>query len=128
MGITTGLGTTLVATTSSFSAEFVNVSQSGGYDKEPIDTTHFGTTVAETSVPPDLYKGGQYAIEGHFTGDVDPAAHQANQPWTIDFGGSGKTTAFTGYLKDFNVTIPLVGKMTFTATLHVSGAKTNVIV
>jgi hypothetical protein len=127
MAIDLGNGTTLVLASTSLSAEKLNVSGSSNFAVDKIPSTHLGTTTAKTYVPGDLYDGGEFNMEIHWLGDVAPTTHvRIIQTITIDWGGSGKTWAFTGYIDEWTPTASLHEKMTAAVKITVAGAITEV--
>jgi hypothetical protein len=112
--------------TSSFTAEWMNVDGSDNDSREDIDTTYLGTTGGyRTYMPGDLLDGGEFTAVMHWTGAEDPPTDQAAEVITIDWAGSGKTWAFSGYMKNCTPAVPLGDKMTAVATFKIAGAITK---
>lgn len=96
-----------------------------------IDTTHAGTTTARTFLVGDLYDPGELTMDLHFDSDVEPPITSAAATWTVTFpvpATGGNTTAGTfacsGFMTDFELTVPTEDLQTATATVKLSGAYT----
>lgn len=128
MAIKTGFGTTITFGTSAFSFELTDVQGSDNDKREVIDSTHMGTSGGYVTKDPwDLRDGGSINVEGHFTGAQNPPSGAAKETITVDWGGTAKTWAFTGFMRNFVPKAPLRDKMTFSAVLEVAGAITKTV-
>jgi hypothetical protein len=119
-----GTGTTITFGTSSFAFELLEVNESGE-SREAIDCTHMGTSATRAFVPGDLTDGGSITVRGHYTGAQDPPIDAAAETITIDWGGSGLTCAFSGFMTNFAAGAQIEEKMEFTAEIKVAGAITR---
>ena len=119
-------GTTFALGTQGWSADIDNISQSGE-EVDDIQTTHFGTTNGyHTYEAADFKEGGTYTLQGNYTGVHVPSIGAANETMTLDPGGSGKTSAFPGYVKSFARSEAAInGKWRYTMVIKVAGKPTN---
>jgi len=120
-----GTGTATVHTTSGFDGELTSM-QPFSVSRGSVDTTHLGTLLARTFAPTDLYDGGEYTVEGHFNPDTNPPviSQTAAETTTITFN-SGATCAFSAFWTEYTASVALEDKMTFSATLKITGAITE---
>lgn len=120
-----GHGTTVAfGTQTTFTPEVLSVSL-GGITVDDVRTSHMGTTGFHTYIAATLKEGGEVTMEVHFLGSQNPTIGGATETITIDWGGSGDTTAFSGYIKSFSGTANLGGElMTGTLVLKVAGTPT----
>ena len=120
-----GTGTILTFGTTGFSANLLSVG-GPGLERQKIDNTHMGTTVARTSFPSTLYEVGEVDIEFEFNGDDSPPIDQPAEAITIDWAGQGAgfRDQFSGYMTNYNKTSAIGERMTATATLVGTGAIT----
>lgn len=125
MSTNIGTGTTVTFGTSGFSFDLLNVNWDG-IERVVINTSHMGTTDAHTFMPGKLPDNGEIQIEGAFIGNLDPPIDGATETITVDVAGAGAghRWAASAFMRNFSLGIPLEEKMTFTATLKVSGAIT----
>jgi hypothetical protein len=125
-----GTGTTVTFGTSSFSFDLLDVSGSGNDSREAIQTSHMGTTGYHSYIPGDLMDGGEFTVEGHFGAAEQPptgngATGSTGETITFDWGGSGNTWAFTGFMTEFTPGATIEDRMTFSATIKVAGVITK---
>jgi hypothetical protein len=123
-----GTGSTITfATSTGFAMRLRDINWGGG-SRPAIDTTHYGST-ARTKLPGDIVDYGAFEAEFEF----DPAAHataanflltNAEETITINWGGSGNTSAFTGFVSDMSAEAPNEDLMVMRATIVVDGAIT----
>lgn len=125
MATNIGTGTTVTFGTSAFTFDLLSVNWDS-IAREAINTSHMGTTGAHTFMPTDLVDNGEIQIEGAFIGNLDPPIDGAVETITVNVAGAGAghQWAASGFMTNFSLGIPLEEKMTFTATLKVSGAIT----
>ncbi len=126
MAVDLGTGTTLTFGTSSFTIDVMSVDGSGNETREAIRTSHMGTTGTHTYTPSDIMDGGTFTVEGNFDGTQDPPTSGAVETITIDWGGSGYTWAFDGFITEFSPSAPFEDKMSGSFTIQVAGAITKV--
>ena len=119
----TGNGTTITFATSSFAANLLSVGGPGS-SRQSIETSHMGTTVNHTFIPDDLVDNGEVSIELEFDGYDSPPIAELVETVTINWGGTGDTYAFSGFMTNYEPTAPMGDRMTATATLKVTGAIT----
>lgn len=125
-----GTGTTL--TFASFTAELTAINWDG-ITRDIIETSHLSTAVAgagkigsKTFIPGDLVDPGEISIEGHFDPDLTPPMESAAGTATITFplpaGGLTKADwEASAIMSSFSLGVPLEDKMTFSATIKVTG-------
>lgn len=121
-----GTGTT-ISFSSSFFAEVLDIS-GPGFSREPVDTSHMGTTTAKTYMPGDLYDGGELTVEMAFVPATDmtvPIAAVAEEVIITFPDSTTSTLTFDAFMIGFEESIPLEERMTATATLKVTGAVTQ---
>lgn len=123
--ITTGLTITYQ---SGFFAEILNYDDAG-VTREVVETTHMGTTGARTYTPGTLYDPGEISIEILFDPEQDPVTPitAAAETVTVTYADAApaSTMACSGFMTNFAITGPLEDRMTATATLKLSGARTH---
>ena len=118
-----GTGTTITFATGFF-AEILSVDWSG-IEREDIDSTHMGTATARTFEPSDLYDPGELSVTMHHAPATTPPISSAAETITVTFPDSGAATwAASGYMKSYEITSELEGKIEATAVLKFSGAIT----
>lgn len=118
-----GTGTTVTFGTSGFSFSLLDIS-GPGLSRDAVETSYMGTTTAKTFEPADLYDGGEFNVTGAYTGAVSPPITNAAETITIDWSGTGvgyKST-FSGFMTAFEPQAAIDERMTFTATIKVTGA------
>jgi len=122
-----GTGTTITFGTSGYTAALRDISLKG-VKRAVIERTHYGSTEVG-KIPGDIIDNGSYDAEWEF----DPALlaipgnrlHEtARETITINFGGSGNTAAFTGFVSDMSVDMPNEDIMVMKGTIQVDGAVT----
>ena len=123
-----GTGITISFGTSSFSAEFLNVSQSG-ITRVAIPTSHLGTTSRHTFMPGDLVDEGEFTAEFAFNPNNQPPISGAAETITITFpvpsgSSNSATAAFSGFCTGWEWTGSLEEKMTANLTIKISGTVT----
>ena len=122
----TDIGTSATVTfgTSAWSFEMIDLSWSG-MERNFIDSSHLGTTVARTFLLGDLYDPGALTIQGHLDTDAagNPILTNALETVTLTFPNA-KTYSASGGLQSHELGIPLEDKMGVTAVIKFSGAIT----
>ena len=113
------VGITIDFATSAFTAEITDVTPPNP-NRDSIETSHQGTTVAKTFTPADLLDSGEAAFDFHFNPATNPPVDQDPEDITITFP-SGTTWEFEGFMTDYAPDAPLNDKMVGSATLKVSG-------
>lgn len=123
--ITTGLTITYQ---SGFLAEILNYEDSG-VTRESIDTSHMGTTGARTYMPATLYDPGELSVEIAFDPEQDPVTPitAAAESVTVTYADAApaSTMACSGFMTNFTIVGPFEERMTATATLKLTGARTH---
>lgn len=118
------LTTLLFGTQTTFTPEFTNIALNG-LSVEDIRTSHMTTSGYHTYIASALKEGGEVSGDIHFLGSQNPTIGGAVETITIDWGGSGDTTAFSGYIKSFSGTATMGGElMTGTIVLKIAGTPT----
>lgn len=104
--------------------EMIDLSWSG-MERNFIDSSHLGTTVARTFLIGDLYDPGALTIQGHLDTDTagNPIINGAMNTVTLTFPNA-KTYLAQGALQSHEISVPLEDKMTVTAVIKFSGAIT----
>ena len=109
---------------SGFFAEALNVNLSG-WERESIDVTHQGTTVAREFLPSKLYDPGEMEVEMQFVPGTAPPISSAPETITLTFTDTPATTyQMEGFMSAFTVTSELENKYTANSTIKFSGAIT----
>lgn len=119
-----GHGATLTAGTSSWTGDITGLGLSG-VTREAIETTHLGTTVAESFIPSTLYNPGEFTVDVNFDPQTPPPFAGVAETWTITFPTSA-TYAASGFITDFSFG-PAVSKELVSAsfTIKLTGAITK---
>ena len=112
-------GCTVTAGTSSWTSELLDLSFSG-ISRGAIDTSHQGTTSAQTHEPTGLYDPGSMTMSVHFDPTQPLPVGLVPETWTITFPDT-QGWDFSGFCIDYNWTAPHEDKMTAELTIKVSG-------
>lgn len=122
MAANVGTGTTVTFGTSSFTADVISV-QRGGIAREPVETTHMGTTGGREYMVPDLYDPGDVTLEIAWIGSLDPPYDGVAETITINYAGagSGHNWAATGFITNLEMGAEIDQRMTATITIKCSG-------
>lgn len=93
-----------------------------GMERNFIDSSHLGTTVARTFLLGDLYDPGALTIQGHLdtASTGNPILTGAINTVTLTFPNSKNYNA-QGGLQSYEISVPLEDKMTSTAVIKFSG-------
>ncbi len=104
--------------------EMLDLSWSG-IERNFIDSSHLGTTVARTFILGDLYDPGSLTIQGHLdtASSGNPIINGAVNTVTLTFPNS-KTYVAQGGLQSYEIDVPMEDKMLCTAVIKFSGAIT----
>lgn len=113
-----GTGTTITFD-SGFFAEIVDTNLND-MSREPIRSSHFGTTTGHTFIPADLVDFGELEVEIHYDPDLRPPIDDAAATCTITVTG-GATLAGSMFMTNASIAIPFEEKMMMRCTLKVSG-------
>lgn len=116
-----GHGTTISFGTSGFSAPLLAI---GGLsiERDAIDTTTMATTTAKSYMPADLYDGGTLDLTVEYDGSDSPPIAGATETITINWGGSGNTSVFSGFVTGFTPSAATGERMEASMTVKVTGA------
>lgn len=128
MAVDTGHGTTVTWGTSTTLNALKVVSVSvNGYTVEDVNTSHMGTTGTRTYQASDLIEGGDFTIVYQYDPAVDITVGGANETCTIDWGGTGNTSACSAYRKsvDFSADSDSGELMLATVVVKAAGAWTH---
>ena len=118
-----GFGTTITFS-SGFCAEIIS-GDGPDLSREPIDTTHMGTTSGRmTFIPSDLIDGGTLSVEMAYVPATAPPIASAAETVTVTSPDSS-TCAFSGFMTSFSPSIPIDDRMTASTEIKVSGAITR---
>ena len=118
-----GTGTTIAfASTTGFSMNLRDINWAGG-SRPAVPTTHYGST-SVTKLPGDIIDYGTFDAEFEF--DAANLASvsllgTAEETITVDWGGSGNTAAFTGFVTDMSVDAVNEEVMVMRCTIAVDG-------
>ncbi len=112
-------GITLAGTTSSWTSELLDISFSG-ITRGSVDTSHQGTTTAQTFQPTGLYDPGSLTVTVHFDPTKALPVGLVAETWTITFPDT-QAWDFSGFCTDYNWTAPFEDKMTAELTIKVTG-------
>ncbi len=122
-----GTGST-VTFGSSFIVLVTDIKHSG-MERPSIKTSHLGTTTADSFIGGKLYDPGETTVEMEWDADAcSPAAQlsAATTTVTITFPipsgrNAGGTLSGTGFLRSFEIGVPLEDKMTATGIIKWTG-------
>lgn len=127
------IGTGAVITfSSSFFAQITNISWSG-ISRPSIDSSHMGIAAAGAAkfgnrlyIPGDLIDPGELSVDMHFNPITDPPIAGSAETVTVTFGkfgsdSTGTSYAGSGFLTDWEFTVPIEELMTASATIKFSG-------
>lgn len=129
MAVREGYGSTLTAGTSAWTASIISMDWSG-ITREAIDTTHLGSTDAESFIPSELYNPGSLSVTVRYDPRTPPPYDGAAETWTLTFPGTGTgaTYAASGFIEDFTIgTVENKNTVNATISIKMTGAitKTN---
>lgn len=122
----TGLGTTLVFTTSStWAPSYIDITPDG-ITRGDLSTSHLGTTGAMTFTPEELYDAGGFTATFFHSGDDQPPYNSAPETITItdplQSGWSvGPKLAATGYVNSYTPAAKTINGMMI-GSIHVKFA------
>lgn len=123
-----GTGASISFGTSGFSAYITEIS-GPGLTRDPVETTHLGTTGGKTFRPGDLYDGGEVTLSVMHDPSITPPMTSNQQAETITITcpipsglTTGATWVFSGFMTNYNPTLPLEDKMTASVTIKVTGS------
>lgn len=121
-----GHGTTVTFGTSSFSASLVSVSMDG-VSRAVIDETYMNTTTAMAFEPADLYDGGEITLGIKWAQSTagTPPITGSSESVSIDWGGSGKTSAFSAFVINYDGGAAIGESMRGNVKCKITGAVTN---
>jgi predicted secreted protein len=74
-----------------------------------------------TFIPSDIVDAGSIEVEGFFAAGTEPPIDAAAEQWTITFPDTSTWVA-SGFMTDFSLNAPFDEKMTFSATIKLTGA------
>jgi len=124
------LGTGVTITfDSGFFAEILNVS-GPSVSREAIPVHHMGTTGGRPKLPATTYDPGRIEVEMGFAAENEPpwAGGAETVTLTIVSAGTGGTStwAASGFMTEFEPTLPLEDRSTARAVIELSGSITVV--
>lgn len=128
MAVDTGHGTTVAwGTTTALNALNVMSVTIGGYSLGDVNTSKMSTTGTRTYMPSDLIEGGEFTIVYQYDPAVDITLIQTAETCTIDWGGTGNTSACSAYRKsvDWGATSDSGELMTVNVVCKAAGAWTH---
>lgn len=120
-----GTGASIAFTTSTWTINATSISWSG-ISRAAVANSHLGTSTWQTFLKGDLTDPGSITVEGWFDGDIPPPWTGAAETITVTIpiptagGSAGATFAATGFLTDFEFTLPLEDMQTASATFKMS--------
>lgn len=126
--VDTGTGAALVFTTTSWTAEIVEMNLSG-LTRESIDVSHLASTGGRVFIPGDLYDPGELEVKFHYNNDSRPPFTGAKEIVQIKYPLAGTITTASNtkidmFVTEVGNTIPLEDKMEGTVKLKMSGTFT----
>lgn len=125
-----GTGSTLAfGTTTTFEPIMTRIAHSG-ISRVALDTSHMGSTPARTFTPGELYDGGEVTIDFYLDNYSNvnkiPPFTTAAETITIKWGlGTGFSTAFSGFITNWDWDDPVEDLITGSVTIKVAGAITH---
>lgn len=125
MAINYGDGTTIAFATTSFTANVISINGPNP-TREPIPTTHLGTTNDMTFIPAALVDGGDVSITIQYDPTVTIPIDEPAETITIDPAGSGSTLSFSGFLTSATHSFAVGELMQTDINIKVSGAITGI--
>jgi len=126
-----GNGASITFGTSGFTGSLMSI-DGNEITREPVETSHLGTTTAKTFIPDDLYDAGELSVTFQYDPDEQPPFAGAAETITITFPvpsglNNGATCAGTGFVTSFKQPELSVGElMEAEMTIKFSGALTFV--
>jgi len=117
---------------SSFFAQVTNISWSG-ISRPAIDASHMGIAAAAAGkfgnklfLAGELVDPGELSVDMHFNPILDPPIASAAEPTTLTFpkfGSDSTSTSYagSGFLTQWEFTVPMEELMTASATIKFSG-------
>jgi len=116
-----GYGTTITFGTSGWAAKLISV-EGPGMERAAIDATHMSTTTAMAYIVATLYDGGSVDVVFEFDpSQGEPPIGSALETITIDWAGTGNTTAFSGGFTAYSPGAAIGERMQASATIKVCG-------
>lgn len=128
-----GTGATITFGTSAWAAYIKDIKIKGG-KRKALDTTYMGTAAPTsgkwgnaTFIPGDISDAGELEIECFYNPDTVIPIDAVAETITISVPGSATpaTLAFTGFITDYEIGIPLEDLMMVTLTVKISGNVTR---
>lgn len=124
-----GTGASLVFTTTSWTAEILDVQRSG-IKKRQISTSHLGTVGGETFMTGDLYDPGEVTVKFHYNPDSPPPYTATGEIVQIKYPVNGTITTGSNdkvnmFVTELGSSIPFEDKMEGTVKLKCSGSFTH---
>ncbi len=99
----------------------INSIDLSGVAREPIETTHLGTSAARDFVPGDLYDPGELTVSlQHGLDTALPVMNGAEEAIVINFPGTSTWTG-AGFMTSYDFNIALEERIDATCTLKFSG-------
>lgn len=122
----TGLGATVVfTTTSTWAPQYISIVQDG-FDRADLESTHLGTTVNKTFLPEELPDSGGFTATFFHDGDTQPPYNGAPETITITdplqgAWSTGPKIAGSGYVNSYTPGNKEIGGLMI-ASMHVKWA------
>jgi hypothetical protein len=116
-----GLGTTI--SMASLSGNLLSV-DGPGLERGTINSSHMGTTVAETFIPKTLYDGGEVELTMEHDGSQTPPITGSAAAVVINWAGAGAgyKTTFSAFCTGYKPKAQIGERMEATLKLKVTGA------
>ena len=115
-----GFGTSITFA-SGFFAEILSV-DGPDLSRDPIETTHMGTTNDwKTFIPSDLKDGGTLSVEIAYVPGTSPPIAAAESTCTVTYPDAS-TVSFEGFMTSFSPSVPIDDRMTASAEIKVNGS------
>ena len=108
-----GFGTSITFACGVF-AEILSV-DGPDLSRDPIETTHMGTTNGwKTFIPSDLKDGGTLSVEIAYVPGTSPPIAAAESTCTVTYPDAS-TVSFEGFMTSFSPSVPIDDRMTASA-------------
>lgn len=120
-----GLGTTVTFGSSGFSANILSV-DGPSVTRDPIETTHMGTTVTKSFIMSSLYDGGEVTLTVQHDATIAVPISGALETITIDWGGLGSNDSFSGGVTAYTASATVGELMEGSMTIKAAGAITGI--
>lgn len=120
MAADVGTGSSITFSTAFFNNTITNI-QHTGLARKAVDVSEMQQTEDGLKyIPSRKYEPGQFEIEGHFDETMAPPITGATEVVTLTFP-SANTFQASGFLTEFETTVPFEEDMTYRAVIKLTG-------